>query len=182
MTTPTTTMTTTSTPKLLTTSRIALGTVSIIGTILYAASFALCDSRHTLASLAAAVGVAAAVAWIGFGLLIGVAAGSRAVGTWVDACLRTQAVGIGVLILAAAANATFFASADWLGSKPMFPVFVVVHAGLLLLADALMGAYFVTAAQARGLSWPRALAAWVLGLNGVFAIVLAILVSGRVFT
>jgi hypothetical protein len=166
----------------LTPSRLALGALSIAGTILYVASFALCDSRHTLAPLAAAVGVAAGLAWVVFGLLIRLAAGARAVATWVDVCLRTQAVGTVVLVLAATANATFFARADGLGSKPMFPVFVVVHAGLLLLADVLMGAHFVTAAQARGLSWPRALAAWVLGLNGIFAIVLVLLVNGRVLT
>jgi hypothetical protein len=174
--------TTRRTTRTFTTSRVALATLSVAGTIAYAASFALCDSHQTLAPLAAAVGVSAGAAWVVFGLLIRVAGGSRAVGTWVDACLQTQAVGIVVLILAAAANAGFFASADWLGSKPVFPVFVVVHAGLLLVTDVLMGTYFVMAAQARGLKWARALAAWVLGLNGIFAIVLTILVNGRVFS
>ena len=164
-------------------TRLVLGAVSILGTLVYAASFALCDSERTLAPLAAAIGVAAAVAWLGFGAMIWLAQGSRQIDLWIDTCLKTQAIGIAVLMLAAAANATFFASADRLGSYPVFPVFVVVHLGLLLVADALMGAHFLLAAErTAGVAWPRALAGWVLGLNGIFALILSLLITTKVFS
>jgi len=162
--------------------RAALTGLSVVGTVAYAASFAVCDSRHTLAPLATAVGVAAAVAWVTFMVLIRHAVGAHAFERWIDLCLRTQAVGIAALVVGAFANVTFFTSADWLGSKPMFPVFIVVHAGLLALGDALMGLYFVTASDRHGLSVTRAVAVWVFGLNGIFAAVLTLLVGGRVLS
>src|SRR5688500_10677038 len=102
--------------------RVRIGLVSVLVLREYVAGYAVLGSRHTLASLAAAIGVAAGAAWVAFGLLIWLVVGRRGIGPWVDTCLRTQALGIAVLMPAAVANATFFAGADWLGSKPVFPV------------------------------------------------------------
>jgi hypothetical protein len=160
-----------------------LGCVSVAGTAVYAASFTLCDSRRTLAPLASAIGIAAGIAWVGFGLLIRAIDGPRRLGRWIDACLRTQTIGVIVLLFAAAANAIVFAGNGGLSSYPMFPVFVVVHWGLLILADVLMGARFVAEAAAiSGVSRRGALVGWIIGLNGIFAAALAALVEGRILS
>jgi hypothetical protein len=163
-------------------SRAMLGLIAIGGTILYAASFTICDAARTLAPLASAVGASAGLAWIGFGFIILLIDGRRRVSSWVDLCLQTQALGIAVLMLAAGANATFFASVKHAGALPLFPAFIAFHLGLLLLSDALMALAFVRGAVALRFPARHALAAWILGLNGIFAIVLAMLLTMGVFT
>ena len=133
-----------------------LAAFALLGTVAYAGSFAL-DPRPWTFTAATAVGVAAALSWPLFGLaLLRVRSSVRAVA---DACLPTMAVGVAVLLIAAALNVL---------TNP----YAAVHAAFILTADAAMAFAFVRYAPALGLGRRRALAWWLLVLNGPFLLLL----------
>lgn len=153
---------------------------SVVSTLLWAASFVLCDSRQTLLPLAMAVGVAAAVAWLTLGLAVVLLVRSLRVWPWVDLCLRTQLAGMVLLGCSAAINVAFFLSADRFGSYPVFPAWLAMHLLLLLIADLLMSACFIGGAAALRLrAWVAGLL-WVGVLNGAFVGVLMLIAGSEV--
>ena len=160
------------------TGRLLLGAVAVVGTVAYAMSFrtfpteALPTGNNPagawLAPAGAAVGIAAGLSWLFFGaVLLGITGGRPSVLAWADACLRTMAAGIGVLVAAASFNVCV--AALW----PLPEGFVLcVNLVLLVNANALMGAVFYRQARRLGLGPVAAVTAWMAALNGAFALLL----------
>jgi hypothetical protein len=141
-------------------SRVALSTLAIAGTAAYAASFGPGTISDTATVWGVRVALAAGCSWPVFGSALIASSGSRRAWDWFDACLRTMAVGIGILSLATFSNSTTLRTS------------LNAHLGILLLADVSMAAYFVN--QARRLAMPAttALALWIGVLNGTFVLLL----------
>ncbi|GDY21986.1 hypothetical protein LBMAG56_33330 [Verrucomicrobiota bacterium] len=147
--------------------RILLTAVAFGGSSIYALSFAHAPERARWLPVAAAIGVAAGVSWIVFGLvLLGVTGRRPSVWHWADACLRTMAVGMTIKMTTVVANL-------------VAPTAAGFHLAVLVAANLAMAAMFVAQARPLGVSVRAALALWFGVLNGVFAIVLAGLLTGR---
>lgn len=150
-------------------TRALLVALAFAGSAVYALSFAATTPAQRWVAQAAAVGVAAGLSWILFGvLLIAVTRGRPLVVSWMDACLRTMAVGIAVKMAAVLLNVAWWGGVTHL---PDARQFLVIHLVILACADAAMGARFCAESAARGVSIARAAALWV-ALNFVFGVLL----------
>ena len=153
-------------------ARAALAAVALFGTAAYAGSFRLDGVDPRLAAAAMAVGWAAGVSWLVFeATLLVLTAARPSVVAWVDVCLR--AMGAGMPLLGAAALVNGLAWAVRSSPQPI-PVASqwAMHGGLLVASNVLMATVFLRCARPLGLSLATAAAAWVLGLNGAFALFL----------
>jgi hypothetical protein len=150
-------------------TRAALAAVAFAGSAVYALSFAGAAGAQRYASHAAAVGVAAGLSWIIFGvLLIAATRGRPSVASWIDACLATMAVGIAIKMIGVVLNLVW----GWNESiAPRAAQLVFVHLAILACADVAMGARFCFECRARGVSLRAALALW-LAINLVFGVLL----------
>ena len=169
-------------------ARLLLAAVAVAGTVAYALSFrTLPDGAGAgaephfagawLAPAGAAVGVAAGLSWLFFGaVLLALTGGKPSPLAWADACLRTMAAGIAVLVVASAFN--LCAAAAW----PL-PHGLVVGTNLVLLVNAnvLMGVTFFRQARRLGLGPGATVTAWVAALNGAFALLLMALYGSGAF-
>ena len=97
-----------------------------------------------------------------------VTGGRPSVVSWMDACLRTMAVGIAIKMAAVALNLAWWMNE---GLTPRAARLVAVHLAILACADVAMGAQFCFECAARGVSVARAAALWV-SLNFVFGVLL----------
>ena len=150
-------------------TRAALVALAFLGSAAYAISFAGAVDLRQWTAHAAAVGVAAGLSWIAFGvLLIAVTGGRPSVVSWMDACLRTMAVGIGIKMAAVALNLVWWMNE---GITPRTAELVAIHLAILASADVAMGARFCFECALRGVSVSRAIALWV-SLNFVFGVLL----------
>lgn len=153
-------------------ARFLLGFISFVGTAVYAASFALIEFRERLMPLAVAVGIASAISWIVFGAVLLVVTRSRpSLLAWVDTCLVTQNMGIAVLMLSALVNLIFYATGASLSDSAS----ALVHTIILISADIVMAIVFVRRAVRIALSRATALALWIVVINGVFALLVALM-------
>ena len=148
---------------------LTLALVATLGTIAYALSFRRLVGIE-ISAFATAVGISAAVSWVGFGVLLAVISrGKAALVDWIDLCLRTMAVGIAVLVLAMLVNVVsktglFDLRTPW-----------AVHLGILSLSDISMATYFARGARGHGVSVMAALFLWFVGLNGLFALAMIVI-------
>jgi hypothetical protein len=159
-------------------ARFLLAFVSFAGTAVYAGSFLLINHTGLVrmgddpGALAFEVGIASAISWPLFGLAMLLVTRSRpSILAWVDTCLVTQNMGIAVLMLSALLNLILYAS----GSSMNYHTATIIHIIIILVADTVMAAIFVRRASRIALSRLRALALWVLVLNGIFVLLLALL-------
>ena len=154
-----------STPRLLRAEdRLVLAAVAFFGTFLYAVTFLISGSGRDLAPLAGRIGIASAVSWPLFGLgLVVVTRGRPSLLSWVDLCLCLQAEGIAVL------------GASMVINLLDLPVPAWGHGIIIGISNAVMGAEFVRGAQRRGLNTRAALLLWLGLLDGVFALLMAVL-------
>ena len=147
--------------------RILLTAVAFGGSTLYALSFANVPERARWLPVAAAIGIAAGVSWIVFGLvLLGVTGRRPSVWHWADACLRTMAVGMTIKMTTVLANLVAPPAAGF-------------HLAVLVVANLAMAAMFVAQARLLGVGLRAGLGLWFGVLNGVFVVVLASLLAGR---
>ena len=147
--------------------RFLLTAVAFGGSTLYALSFANVPERARWLPIAAAIGIAAGVSWIVFGLvLLGVTRRRPSIWHWADVCLRTMAVGMTIKMTTVLANLVAPPTAGF-------------HLAVLVAANLAMAAMFAGQARPLGVSVRAALALWFGVLNGVFAVVLAGLLTGR---
>lgn len=153
-------------------ARFLLGFISFAGTAVYAASFALTGYRERLMPIAIAIGIASGISWIVFGLVLLLATRGRpSILAWVDTCLVTQSMGIAVLMLTALINLIVYAAGATLGDNSS----ALLHLGILIAADIVMAITFVRRAIRTTLNRSMALALWILALNGIFALLLALM-------
>ena len=147
--------------------RTLLTAVAFGGSTLYALSFANVPERARWLPIAAAIGIAAGVSWIVFGLvLLGVTRRRPSIWHWADVCLRTMAVGMTIKMTTVLANLVAPPGAGF-------------HLAVLLVANLTMAGMFVAQARPLGVSLRAGLGLWFGVLNGVFAVVLAGLLTGR---
>jgi hypothetical protein len=150
-------------------TRLLLGAVAVLGTLAYSLSF-LPAAGGRFVGPGAAIGVAAGVSWFVLGAaVLWMSRGRPSIGAWADACLATMAVGIGLL-----SAGTILNLAAWgvpaVGSAP--EALAAAHLAILLASNIAMGATFVRRAGRLGLSAVCGTGAWVLALDGTFAIIL----------
>ena len=167
------------TKRLSTIKRLLLGGFAFVGTALYAASFALIRENIHLLPIAAAVGAAAGVSWIVFGITLLIVTKRRpSTMHWADACLVTMATGNLILLVSALANTIIFAFVS--KEEPVAGTLIPLHAAVLIAADVIMGSIFIRRAVDLGLGrWAAALM-WVFALNGFFALILLLLYKAGV--
>lgn len=154
-------------------ARFLLAFISFAGTAVYAASFALTGYRERLLPMAIAVGIASGISWVAFGaVLLTVTRSQPSILAWVDTCLVTQNMGIAVLMLSAIVNLIVYL----IGRTSLSDnTSTIIHTIILIAADILMAAIFVRRASRIALSRAKALLLWILALNGIFVLLLAIM-------
>lgn len=146
--------------------RLVLAAVAFAGSTAYALSFAVADGGKTLVPLATAIGIAAAISWICFGLVLLMVTRCRpSVLHWADVCLVAMAYGIGVKTTSMILNLVT--------SVPF-----AFHTGVLIFANIVMGTIFVFRARVLGLKIFPALLLWFFVLDGLFAAILFVLKRG----
>lgn len=162
-------------------TRIVLMLIAFTGSAVYAASYRLVGATAGLAPVAAAIGIAAGTAWIGFGFLLLTAAQMdprryRRVTTlhWADACLVTMTVGMAVKMIGVGAN-VIAAGLD--GERVDLAIIAPLQLALLIATDIAMGAIFVRIVRRFAMPTRTALILWVVALNGIFAFVLGSLLA-----
>ena len=150
-------------------TRAALVALAFLGSAVYALSFAGAADLRQWTAHAAAVGVAAGLSWVAFGvLLIAVTGGRPSVVSWMEACLRTMAVGIAIKMAAVALNLVWWVNE---GMTPRAAQLVAIHLAILACADVAMCVWFCAECARREVSVARAAALWV-SLNFVFGVLL----------
>jgi hypothetical protein len=130
------------------------------GSAIYAWSFSGVPQREQWLPVAGAIGIAAGVSWVFFGLLLlGVTRCRPAVMAWADACLVTMAAGMTIKMTTVITNL-------------LAPPGAWFHLAVLLTANLVMAFVFVRQAQRLGLGLWSALGLWFGALNGLFAVVM----------
>lgn len=151
--------------------RGALIALAFAGSAAYALSFAGAADVQRWTAHAAAVGIAAGISWIVFGVLLITFTSARpSVISWMDACLLTIAVGMAIKMIAVAMNLVWWWSDAF---APRAAHLAVIHLAILFCADAAMCARFCVESAARGVSMRTAAALWI-ALNFVFGVLLFI--------
>jgi hypothetical protein len=165
-------------------TRLLLMLIAFAGSAVYAVSFRLIDVAAALTPIAAAIGVAAGTAWIGFGFLLLTAAQMRprryrgvTALHWADACLLTMSVGMAAKMIGVGINAM---AAAFSGGSVALAVLAPIQLAILVGTDVLMGVVFVRFAIRLGMPTRHAAMYWIIALNGIFAAVLAALIGGGV--
>lgn len=156
-----------------TAKRLLFGGFAFAGTAVYAVSFSLIRESFQLLPIAAAIGIAAGVSWIGFGIILLIVTRLRpSIMDWADACLATMATGNAILFVSVAANVIIFL----FGSKegPIAGTLIPLHAAVLIAADIIMGSIFIQRSSSLGLGRFTAAALWIFGLNGLFALMFVV--------
>lgn len=141
-----------------------LAGVAILGAIIYSL---LLHWRGTgwIAANASSIQISAAVSWVLFGgLLLAVTRGMPTIFAWVDACLMTMTVGMGVLMVAPLG---VLLVGDSFGTE--------AHLGVLILANLAMAGVFIARASRLKLDFLRAAGLWFGVMNGVFGLILLLL-------
>src|SRR6478736_4618270 len=119
--------------------RLLLTCAAFAGSAIYAWSFTHVPQREQWLPAASAVGIAAGVSWVLFGLLLLAITRTRpSIWAWADACLVTMAAGMTIKITTVAAN--FIWRANRLAMRPILAaglwfgalngIFAVVMLGL----------------------------------------------------
>jgi hypothetical protein len=140
--------------------RVLLAGVAFAGSAVYAWSFAGVPQHDEWLPVAGAIGIAAGVSWVLFGVILLAFTRCRpSVMAWADACLVTMATGIAVKLTTVIAN---FVS----------PPNAWFHLAVLMAANFVMAFVFIARAQRLGLRPLRAAGLWFCVLNGLFAGVL----------
>lgn len=140
--------------------RVLLCGIAFAGSAVYAWSFAGVPEREQWLPVAGAIGFAAGVSWVLFGILILTVARCRpSVMAWADACLITMAAGITVKMATVVANT-------------ISPPSAVFHLAVLMAANLTMAFVFIRRAQRLGVRPLLAAALWFGALNGLFALVI----------
>lgn len=163
-------------------ARSGLLGVAFLGSGVHAASFWLFDPPGRLAWLMLGVQVAAASSWPVLGALLvwldpatcGDGGWRGRATRWFDVCLRVIAFGEIWLVTGAALNAIALMVP---GLRASWTAYAGVQCGLIGLAGLTMLWRFVIESRRLKLPMGRALGAWVLGLNGTFAVVFWLLAS-----
>ena len=134
-----------------------------------------CQAATLLGAVGVRVGLCAAASWPIFGLfLLALArrlprAGRPSPLNWADLCLRTMAWGMIGLAAAAAFN---LIGRYW---PPSASTVRAMNATCLVASNLTMAAHFARGARGFGLSSAAVWAAWLLGLNGTFALLYLLL-------
>ncbi|MGC3957882.1 MAG: hypothetical protein QM813_08030 [Verrucomicrobiota bacterium] len=140
--------------------RLLLAGVAFGGSALYAWSFAHVPQREQWLPIASAIGIAAGISWVLFGLLLLAVTRTRpSMLAWVDACLLTMAAGMTIKMTAVTANL-------------ILPPGASFHLAVLLTANLAMAGVFIWRAHQLAMRPLLAAALWFGALNGIFAIVL----------
>lgn len=153
--------------------RFVLGVFAFGGAAIHAASFYAGPTTARLAGLAEVVQISAGVSWCVFGVvLLAVTRRRPSVFFWADVCLVAMGYGMAVLMLGAMLN---FVS-EWSSSLSIRTI-ANLQVTIVLASNVVMGAIFISLGRRGGLSFATAIWLWVVGLNGVFAVVSAVLAA-----
>jgi hypothetical protein len=140
--------------------RLLLTCVAFTGSTLYAWSFASVPQREQWLPVASAVGIAAGVSWVLFGLLLlALTRAKPSMLAWADACLVTMAAGMTIKMTTVAANL-------------ISPPGASFHIAVLMTANLAMAAVFIWRANRLALRPLLAAGLWFGALNGIFAVVM----------
>ena len=145
--------------------RIAYVALAIAGSGAYVASFIRFGSRFITA--AAGETAAAIIAWLLFAMLLSWPTHTRQdFIRWIDVCSQTIAAGIAIKSLGMLMNLCNF---------PMSTSgFLIIHVGLLIIADIVMACVFVRQAMNQGMRRRAAIMLWIFALNGVMALMVSL--------
>lgn len=140
--------------------RLVLTGAAFGGSTFYAWSFANVPQREEWLPVASAVGIAAGVSWILFGLLLlTITQRQPSVLAWADACLITMAAGMTIKMATVVANI-------------ISPPGASFHLVVLLTANLTMAGVFIWRANRLAMRPWLAATLWFGALNGIFAIVM----------
>ncbi len=161
--------------------RMLLMLIAFAGSAVYAASYRLIAGVTDLAPIAAAIGVAAAIAWIGFGFLLLMVAQMHpkrfarvSVWHWADACLMTMSLGMAIKMIGAGGNVIAAA----LHGEGVAPAMLApLQLALLVVTDVAMGFLFARLTARLGMPTRMACLLWIVALNGIFAAALVSLLA-----
>jgi len=158
-------------------ARALLIAVAFAGSAVYAGSYRLIVSASDLTSIAAAIGIAAAIAWVGFGFLLLTVAQMQprrfatvSVWHWADVCLVSMSIGMAIKFIGVGGNV--IASA-LMGDRVELALIAPMQLALLVFTDVVMGCIFVRLSARLGLPTSKAVMLWVVALNGIFAAALS---------
>lgn len=140
--------------------RLLLTGVAFAGSAIYAWSFAHVPQREQWLPVASAVGIAAGVSWVLFGLLLLTVTRARpSVWAWADACLVTMAAGMTIKMTTVAANL-------------ISPPGASFHLAVLMTANLVMAGVFIWCAKRLAMRPLLAAGLWFGVLNGIFAVMM----------
>lgn len=140
--------------------RLLLTCVAFAGSAIYAWSFTHAPQREQWLPVASAVGIAAGVSWVLFGLLLlAVTRTKPSLLAWTDACLVTMAAGMTIKMTTVAANL-------------ISPPGASFHFAVLLTANLVMAGVFIWRANRLAMRPLLAAGLWFGALNGIFTVVM----------
>ncbi len=153
--------------------RFTMGSSAILGTLLYATSFYYAYGIDSIAPIAKAVGFASGISWVCFGLiLLKITQSKPSLWFWADTCLQAMTRGMWFLYGSALINGLLVITRQPLPLK--HPEWLLAHFSLLFLSDLTMGYFFTQQTKKANLNPGIAILLWVLGLNGIFTLLLFI--------
>lgn len=140
--------------------RLLLTCVAFGGSAIYAWSFAHAPQREQWLPVASAVGIAAGVSWVLFGLLLLTVTRTKpSVLAWADACLVTMAAGMTIKMTTVVANL-------------ISPPGAWFHLAVLMTANLTMAGVFIWRASWLAMHPLLAAGLWFGALNGIFTVVM----------
>lgn len=140
--------------------RLLLTGVAFAGSAIYAWSFAHVAQREQWLPVASAIGIAAGVSWVLFGLLLlAVTRAKPSMLAWADACLVTMTAGMTIKTTTVVANI-------------ISPPGASFHLAVLLTANLVMAGVFIWRAKRLAVRPLLAAGLWFGTLNGIFAVVM----------
>lgn len=163
------------------TVRVLLMLIAFAGSAVYAASYRLVTSTADLTPIATAIGIAAAIAWIGFGFLLLTVAqmhprrfARATIWHWADVCLVAMSLGMAIKMIGVAANVILAATH---GDRVDLSLIAPMQLALLIVTDGVMGFIFTRLTARIGMPTRMACLLWIVALNGIFAAVLGSLIA-----
>ena len=161
--------------------RVLLMLIIFAGSAVYAASYRLIAGTTDLTPIAAAIGIAAGIAWIGFGFLLLMVAQMhprRFAGVslwhWADVCLLAMSLGMAIKMIGVGGNVLAAAMQDGMVNLTLL---ASIQLALLVITDVSMGFVFAKLTARLGMPLRMSCMLWIVALNGIFAVVLVSLLA-----
>ena len=161
--------------------RLLLILIILAGSAVYAASYRLIAGTMDLTPIAAAIGIAAGIAWIGFGFLLLMVSQMhprRFAGVslwhWADVCLLAMSLGMAIKMIGVGGNVLAAAMQDGMVNLTLL---ASIQLALLVITDVSMGFVFAKLTARLGMPLRMSCLLWIVALNGIFAAVLGSLLA-----